>query len=881
MKKLYFLSFILLISTIICAEESFFTRVTVRGGEMHYLDICKSSPTVIYAGSQNGGLWVSKDGGQTWTETKFFKTTGAGTSVFAVHGSQPNFILACFNKEENTTASPSDIYKSDDYGETWQSLNPGGNSQFAGTKFIKLLNSPKEPDTFYLVYAANADNCYVAKTTDKGSTWTTLESSKTINGFETNPVVDACVDINNNLFAIVVDNTPPIGKQQGYYLMNRYLQLGEVQTGWIFVSTNNVESFSHSANASYYDGASTHTYSLSYPRPAPWTIASGSNTVAFAAVTYSTYTAERYYGIYVATSTNQSNWEEYKKTFYATYANTWTVRGIYFARISTSVAVDTGFAMAVSPDGQKIYCYDPQKRKVMVSTFTAGVGFGEFFDWSTGFLDGLTQIQANSFYINPQNPDKMYITDQSRYGILISSDGGKNWYQSSNGISSLIVYDGGKSSDGKIYVLSKMSVYKSADNGETWSEVFSTITPQGQALELDEATIVSPKENVVILASDGYVYRSEDGGTNWELVLTSSFPVAKSIVFARDNSGVGYIAFREKNPGEISGYKTSRKYIYKTTDWGKTWTPLNLETMSVQSLAIHPKQPNIIYAGLGEVSYWENRTYIFGGLKKITLTDTGTVTTEDLLPEGREQINYTGGVPTKIIINPDNPDLMYASINQSDEDKTYGYFMISQNGGKGWQTTRDGVAITYPIEVANFPPSWNKNLYDIKYSSGILYWINPEGVFALIDNTSEVKLLARTSELGTAKCLILGSLYAGTSTGLYKLAKLPTQLSAQISDPKVYSYPNPCDLSKGQIVTLKYMVPQGKNVEWLKISIYNIAGELIYETPEDRTPLSGGFGYYYSWDGKNQSGKTCARGVYLAIFKSNLGVSRTKIVLVK
>jgi len=849
---------------------------------MHHISICASKPNVIYTGSQDGGLWVSKDGGQTWTETKFFKKTGAGTSVFAVHGSQPNFILACVNKE-STSGSQSDVYKSDDYGETWQSLNPGGNSQFAGTKFIKLLNSPKQPDTFYLVYAANADNCYIAKTTDTGNTWTTLERSKTIDGFETNPVVDACVDINNNLFAIVVDNTPPIGKQQGYYLMNRYLQLGEAQTGWIFVSTNSVESFSHSANASYYDGASTHTYSLSYPRPAPWTIASGSNTVAFAAVTYSTYTAERYYAIYAATSTQESTWEEYKKTYYAMYADTWTVRGIYFARISTSVAVDTGFAMAVSPDGQKIYCYDPQKRKVVVSTFTAGVGFGEFFDWSTGFLDGRTQIQANCFVIDPSNPDKMYIAEQSRYGVLVSNDGGKTWTQANNGISSFVVYDGCKSPDGKIYVLSKMSVYKSADNGETWSEVFSTITPQGQAFELDEGTIVSPKENVVILASDGYVYRSEDGGTNWELVLISSFPVAKSIVFARDNSGVGYIAFREKNPGEISGWKTSRKYIYKTTDWGKTWTPLNLETMSVQSLAIHPKQPNIIYAGLGEVSYWENRTYIFGGLKKITISEDGSVTPETLLQEGREEINSTGGVPTKIFINPDNPDLMYASINSYTEEATYGDFMISQNGGKGWQTTRDGVAITYPIEVGDFPLSWNKKLYDIKYSSGILYWINPEGVFALIDNTSEVKLLARTSELGTAKCLILGSLYTGTSTGLYKLAKLPSQLSIKISDPKVYAYPNPCNLSKDQIVLLKYMVPQGKTVDSLKISIYNIAGELVYEFPEDKIslPLAGGFGYYYSWDGKNQSGKTCSRGMYIVVFKSNLNIARTKVILVK
>ncbi|MFH0807920.1 MAG: hypothetical protein V2A57_05850 [Elusimicrobiota bacterium] len=38
---------------------------------------------------------------------------------------------------------------------------------------------------------------------------------------------------------------------------------------------------------------------------------------------------------------------------------------------------------------------------------------------------------------------------------------------------------------------------------------------------------------------------------------------------------------------------------------------------------------------------------------------------------------------------------------------------------------------------------------------------------------------------------------------------------------------------------MKYFVPQGTTISELKTSIYNIAGELVYEFPAD-TNLSGG-----------------------------------------
>ncbi len=868
MKKVFFSVILFFMFFSLVYSENYFTKVSVQGGELHHIEICKKDPNVIYTGSMEGGLWVSKDGGATWQETSFFKTAGCGTNVFAVCQNEPNIIIAAaIIPNVLALYGQPQLYRSEDYGETWQVIGIS-----AGSNFTKILNSKKNPDEFYLLTHSGPDYPKVLKSTNKGITWTELSREAIRDNFLTNPAIDMTLDDNNNLFVVACDNTPPIGKQIGYWLGNRYLQLGEARFGYVFVSTDNVNTF-HSviiASASF----QTNPFDYQFYRPAPWAIVSGSNTIAIAAVTYSTFTADKYYAIYVATSTEESVWEEQNKEYdviSTVFIDTWTCHGIKFNKISTSVVVDVGFSMAVSSDGQKIYFYDPQKRKVLVSTFSATGGFGEFFECSTDFLD----IQANDFVIDPTNPNKMFICDQSRYGILVSSDGGKTWNSSNNGINALVVYDGCKSPDGTIYVLTKMAVYKSPD-GTNWTEIFSTTTPKGNALELDEGVISSPKENLVIVSADGYVYRSEDSGSTWELVLISSYPPTKSIVFRNDNSGVGYIAFREPNPGEIVGYKTNRKYIYKTTDWAKTWSPLDMESMSVQCLTIDPKQQNVLYASFGEIAYWEPRTYIFGGFKKIIDNDDGKVSIEIISPENKD-------LPVKVFINPDDPSKMYGAVimytgDEMGSENVYGNFGISMDGGKSWAD----FGITYfPSDPTESIPEWNKSLYDIKYSSHILYWANDRGIFAVIDNTKEVKWLAKPAEVGGVKCLILGSLYTGTSTGLYKLTRLPTALSIQIDKPKVYCYPNPCDLSKGQKVTLKYLVPQNKKVDWLKISIYNIAGELVYELPKDQTDLTGGFGYYYEWDGKNQSGNTCARGVYIAVFKSNLDIARTKIVLVK
>ncbi len=63
------------------------------------------------------------------------------------------------------------------------------------------------------------------------------------------------------------------------------------------------------------------------------------------------------------------------------------------------------------------------------------------------------------------------------------------------------------------------------------------------------------------------------------------------------------------------------------------------------------------------------------------------------------------------------------------------------------------------------------------------------------------------------------------------------------------------------------------------LRIYNSAGEHI-KTLDDR-PLSGPVSQWYSWDGKNKYGDTCASGVYILYLMEPLGEHTARILLVR
>ncbi len=118
---------------------------------------------------------------------------------------------------------------------------------------------------------------------------------------------------------------------------------------------------------------------------------------------------------------------------------------------------------------------------------------------------------------------------------------------------------------------------------------------------------------------------------------------------------IGCIAFHP-NDNTIIFAGAPAGGLWKSTDAGATWTTQtnNLPSMGVSAIAIHPQNPDTIYIGTGDGDSGD--TYSVG----VLVSYDGGITFQ---PTGLS-FNYSAAVTIrKLIINPDNPNILIAATN--------------------------------------------------------------------------------------------------------------------------------------------------------------------------------------------------------------------------
>lgn len=149
-------------------------------------------------------------------------------------------------------------------------------------------------------------------------------------------------------------------------------------------------------------------------------------------------------------------------------------------------------------------------------------------------------------------------------------------------------------------------VYKSTDGGKSWKNMGL------KESEHISKIIVDPRNSDVVYAAaygplwseggDRGVYRSIDGGENWEQIHSvSEHTGAADLIMDPDNPDILYASFHQRRRHVftyIGGGKESA--IYKTTDGGKTWkeskSGLPEGKMGRIGLAVSPADANVVYA---------------------------------------------------------------------------------------------------------------------------------------------------------------------------------------------------------------------------------------------------------------------------------------------
>jgi len=153
-------------------------------------------------------------------------------------------------------------------------------------------------------------------------------------------------------------------------------------------------------------------------------------------------------------------------------------------------------------------------------------------------------------------------------------------------------------------------IYKSLDGGKSWKHM-----GLGDTLTIARIVIHPENSDVVYVAASGHewtdneergVYKTTDGGQTWEKILYKGTRTgAIDLAMDPENSDTLYAALWQRirlkwnDPRNLEGYNQSS--IYKTTDGGKTWNPINnglpeAEDRGRIGLDVCLSQPNTLYA---------------------------------------------------------------------------------------------------------------------------------------------------------------------------------------------------------------------------------------------------------------------------------------------
>jgi photosystem II stability/assembly factor-like uncharacterized protein len=587
------------------------------GGSIGAIAVSKSDPNVIYVGggektvrgnvSSGYGIWKSVDAGKTWQASGLPQSRHVPR--IAIHPTNHNIVYAGVLGNIYKPTQERGVYKSTDGGKTWEKTL--FSNEHSGV--VDLIMDPTNPRILYAStwrvqrtpysLSSGGDGSALWKSTDSGETWTEISVNK---GFPEGilGIIGITVSpINNQRLWAIVENKDQGGlyrsddggetwtqvnderklRQRAWYYTRVYADTKDVNTVYVLnvryhKSTDGGKNF-NTYNAPHGDH---HDLWIAPENPDRMIIGDdgGAQVTYDGGETWSTYhnqpTSQFYrvttdnafpYRIYVAQQDNSTIRIPHRTDGYSITEDDWE-----------STAGGESAHIAVDPENNDIV-------------------YGGSYD---GFLTRVNHKTGTVRAINvwPDNPmghgaEGMKYRFQWNFPIMFS-----------------------KHNPNRLYTFSQ-HVHVTENEGQSWEIVSPDLTrndpeklkSSGGPITQDNTSVEyyctifaaneSPlKEGLLWVGSDdGLIHITKDGGKTWDNVTPKGMPewmMINSIEPSAFDEGTCYVAGTKYKTGDFA------PYLYKTTDYGKTWKKITNginDEHFTRVLREDPKRKGLLYAG--------------------------------------------------------------------------------------------------------------------------------------------------------------------------------------------------------------------------------------------------------------------------------------------
>ncbi|OSY88961.1 hypothetical protein WH52_04670 [Tenacibaculum holothuriorum] len=575
-------------------------------GRITSIAIHPNNSNIIIIGAETGGVWKSTDKGNTWNPLSDQFST---MKVYALTIDPQNPDIYFWGSDQGK------IYKSNNAGNTWQQLTTIGHNKvnkiliqpnnnqkvFAsvkgsgifksnngGSSWSRIISSEDngfdiefKPGDFNTIYASGEK---FHKSSDGGNSWTT------ISGFDNTGVKMIGVSPANKNIVYVLEAKNSSSSFNAIYISNN--------SGTSFIKRNHSDKnyFGYAVEGNDLDVGQA-------PRDMAIAVSpTNSNEVHIAGI---------------------NSWRSLNGGISFSPTSNWNLQGAQNSNLGYCHAdVDdllfNGTDLYAVTDGG-IFIATKSAEAITTNYYkdiTSGLGIHQFYkigisqtnpvvisggsqdNGTTAFINGNTWkhwVGADGMesFIDKKNKQIFYGTQQS--GALVKSIDNGDSYEELNAPEKegnwITPFEQDPILNNTIYA-GYTKVYKSTDGGSNWNSISQTFD-----LPLNQLKIASSNNKIMFASLDETLYKTTSGSGNWTEIKGFK-------------GTINSIAINPRNPNKVAIATTSDDKVYITTDGGNTWVAkkTGLPNLAALCLVWQNNNNDGLYLGMNYGVYYTDNT---------------------------------------------------------------------------------------------------------------------------------------------------------------------------------------------------------------------------------------------------------------------------------